>query len=141
MISHFAISSKTIWVDDVKRQLLVDEAGGFVSFEGWVRNHNEGKAVSGLSYEVYENLAVKEGQKIVEEAKVRFEILDAVVIHRSGDLGIGEMAVWIGVTAHHRDAAFVACRYLIDEVKKRVPIWKRESYLDGSGQWVACHHV
>lgn len=119
--------------------LLRAEAGGFCSFEGWVRQTNDGRPVLGIAYEAYAPLAVTEGQTILDEALARFDITDVVATHRSGYLRVGEIAVWIGVAAPHRDAAFSACRYVIDEIKKRVPIWKHEHYADGKAGWVACH--
>lgn len=113
-------------------------AGGFVAFEGWVRDHNGGRAVASLEYEAYAALAVKEGERILEEARQRFELERAHAVHRKGHLAIGDLAVWVGVSAAHRDAAFAACRYVIDELKRRVPIWKREHYADGSSEWVGC---
>ena len=124
---------------DKLRQLLTDDgAGGFVAFEGWVRNENEGQEVLRLEYEVYAPLAVKEGAKIIAEAMAKFPILHADCVHREGLLEIGECAVWVGVTSAHRDEAFVACRYIIDEVKVRLPIWKKEHYVNGDSGWVSC---
>jgi molybdopterin synthase catalytic subunit len=121
------------------RPLLDDAAaGGHCSFEGWVRNHNEGRAVLRLEYEAYASLGVKEGERILAEAAARFPILKAACVHRVGRLEIGEMAVWVGVSAAHRDAAFAACRYIIDEVKDRVPIWKKEHYAAGESGWINC---
>lgn len=121
------------------RPLLDDPAaGGHCSFEGWVRNHNEGRAVLRLEYEAYESLGVKEGERILAEAADRFAIVKAACVHRVGRLEIGEMAVWVGVSAAHRDAAFAACRYIIDEVKDRVPIWKKEHYAAGESGWINC---
>lgn len=113
-------------------------AGGFVAFEGRVRNHNEGKTVVRLEYEAFPELAIKEGQLIVDEAMQRFAIIDAACVHRIGLLEIGDMAIWVGVSAAHRDAAFAACRYIIDEVKQRVPIWKKEHYASGDSGWINC---
>ena len=90
----------------------------------------------GLRYEAYDVLAQREGEAIIEEALARFDILDAACVHRTGDLAIGELAVWVGVTAAHRDAAFAACRHVIDEVKSRVPIWKHERYVEGDAGWL-----
>ena len=113
-------------------------AGGYSSFEGWVRNHNEGRAVRRLEYEAFEALAVKEGERIVAEAIERFGVERAACVHRVGALEIGECAVWVGVSARHRHEAFLACRYIIDALKHRVPIWKKEHYLDGDSGWVNC---
>ena len=123
----------------VFRDLLTNpESGGYTSFEGWVRNHNEGHQVSRLEYEAFEPLAVKEGERIVAEAIRKFGIERAACVHRVGSLGIGDMAVWVGASARHRDEAFRACRYIIDEVKHRVPIWKKEHYENGDSGWVNC---
>lgn len=113
-------------------------AGGYASFEGWVRNHNEGLPVTRLEYEAFELLARKEGERIVKEAIQRFDVLKASCVHRVGSLAIGELAVWVGVSARHRAEAFAACRYIIDEVKHRVPIWKKEHYVNGDSGWVNC---
>jgi len=117
-------------------QVAVAAAGACVTFEGWVRNLNEGRPVRALEYEAYVPLAEKEGERIVAEARGKFPIIAASCVHRTGALGLGELAVWVGVTAEHRGAAFDACRYIIDEAKARVPIWKRELYSDGSSTWV-----
>lgn len=115
-------------------------AGAYTSFEGWVRNHNEGRDVTSLEYEAYPDLAGKEGCRILAEALEKFDIIDCRCIHRTGRLQIGEIAVWVGTTAKHREEAFTACRYIIDEVKVRVPIWKKEHYADGDSGWVKCEH-
>ena len=121
------------------RAALADPAcGGFAAFEGWVRNENEGQPVSHLEYEAFEALAVREGERILGEACARFGVTRAACAHRLGDLAIGEVAVWVGVSAPHRDEAFRACRYIIDEVKRRVPIWKKEHYESGDSGWVNC---
>ena len=73
---------------------------------------------------------------IDDEAVARFDVLDAACVHRTGDLAIGELAVWVGVAAAHRDAAFAACRWIIDEVKARVPVWKHERYADAPASWL-----
>jgi molybdopterin synthase catalytic subunit len=121
------------------RAALADPAcGGFAVFEGWVRNENEGAPVRHLEYEAFEALAVREGERILGEACERFGVTRAACAHRLGDLAIGEVAVWVGVSAAHRDEAFRACRYIIDEVKRRVPIWKKEHYANGDSGWVNC---
>jgi molybdopterin synthase catalytic subunit len=114
-------------------------AGARVIFDGIVRNHNDGLDVSSLEYQAYEEMAVKEGLKIVEEAKLKFEVISAYCVHRVGHLQIGDIAVWVEVYSEHRKEAFLACQYIIDEVKLRVPIWKREHYVDKDPEWIACH--
>ena len=121
------------------RAALADPAsGGFAVFEGWVRNHNEGREVRRLEYEAFEELAVKEGERIVHAAIEKFGVAHALCVHRVGALAIGEIAVWVGVSSGHRGEAFAACRYIIDEIKHRLPIWKKEHYLDGDSGWVNC---
>jgi len=134
----FTLTDKPIDVELLKKELANPSAGGFASFEGWVRNYHEGNDVTSLEYEVYNQLAEKEAENILSETRDKFDILDSYCTHRIGHLEIGELAVWIGVTAVHRDAAFKACRYIIDEIKTRLPIWKKEYYLDGSAEWVNC---
>ena len=112
--------------------------GGLVCFEGWVRDHNEGRRVVGLEYEAFEPLAVKEGERILAQAITRFGVERAACVHRLGALRIGETAVWVGVSARHRHEAFLACRHIMDEVKHRVPIWKKEHYESGDSGWVNC---
>lgn len=121
-----------------RRELLDVAAGGYVSFEGWVRDFNEGQEVLRLEYEAFEALALTEGDRIVAEAMVRFPVKHALCIHRVGALELSDMAVWVGVSAVHRGEAFDACRYIIDEVKHRVPIWKKEHYRSGNSGWVNC---
>ena len=137
-MNHFRFSHSPLDTAALRDELANPESGGYTSFEGWVRNHNEGHKVRRLEYEAFEPLAVKEGERIVAEAIKRFGIERAACVHRVGDLGIGDMAVWVGASARHRDEAFRACRYIIDEVKHRVPIWKKEHYENGDSGWVNC---
>ncbi|HTY49548.1 MAG TPA: ThiF family adenylyltransferase, partial [Steroidobacteraceae bacterium] len=124
---------------EAERARVADPAcGGYVAFEGWVRDHNEGRSVRRLEYEAFEPLAVREGERIIAEAIERFGVEHASCVHRVGDLGLEEMAVWVGVSSRHRQEAFLACRYIIDEVKHRVPIWKKEHYRSGDSGWVNC---
>lgn len=133
---RFWLSDATIDATPLRARLLDARAGAFASFEGWVRNHNEGHSVDGLRYEAYVALAEAEGERIIEEALQRFGAIDAVCTHRVGDLVIGDMAVWVGVSAAHRGMAFDTCRWILDEVKSRVPIWKHERYVDGRSDWL-----
>ena len=134
----FRISTEPLDSAVLQRSLADAHAGACVTFEGWVRDHNEGQPVVALDYEAYAPLAEKEGLRILAEARERFAIRGAVCVHRVGALKIGELAVWVGVTAAHRGAAFDACRYLIDEMKARLPIWKKEHYTDGATVWINC---
>jgi len=138
LMKPFAISAVPIEVAALARALADDRAGACVTFEGWVRNRNEGQSVASLEYEAYALLAESEGEKILAEARERFALTGAVAVHRTGHLRIGELAVWVGVTAEHRGAAFDACRYIIDEAKARLPIWKKEHYAGGTTAWINC---
>jgi molybdopterin synthase catalytic subunit len=134
----FRLSATLIDAAALQRTLTDVRAGACVTFEGWVRNRNEGQPVLSLEYEAYAPLAEKEGARILAEARERFALLGAACVHRVGHLQLGEMAVWVGVTAAHRGAAFDACRYIIDEAKARVPVWKKEHYASGATAWINC---
>lgn len=116
--------------------------GGVVVFEGRVRDHNEGRAVTALEYEAYEALAQAEGERILAEAALRFTPVRVAAAHRHGLLELGEAAVVVVAASAHRQEAFAACRWVIDAIKERLPVWKREHYADGTRAWVACgcHH-
>lgn len=135
-VKRFRLSDHELDVASLRSDLQADRAGAFASFEGWVRDHNDGRSVAGLRYEAYAALAATEGERILAEAASHFDIVDARCAHRVGELAIGELAVWVGVSAAHRDAAFAACRWVIDEVKAHVPIWKHEHYVDGDAGWL-----
>ena len=135
----FSIVHEPIDLEAVRATLEDHRCGAAVFFEGRVRDHNEGRAVDRLEYEVYEPLSVAEGARIIEEARLRWAMLGAVGVHRGGLLELGDMAVVVGVVAPHRDEAFQAARYIIDEAKQRLPIWTREHYRDGDRHWVNCH--
>lgn len=109
--------------------------GGIASFLGVVRDHHGGRAVRSLDYSAYEPMAEAECARIVAEARARWQA-EVALEHRLGHLEVGDAAVAIAAAAAHRDAAFAACRYVIEEVKRRVPIWKREQYVDGTEAWV-----
>ena len=137
-MNRFLITSQAIDLETFRRGQLDTSCGAYVQFEGWVRDHNEGQAVLRLEYEVYEPLAVKEGEKIIAEAREKFGITNAAAIHRSGLMELTEAAVVVGVSSPHRSEAFDACRYIIDETKVRLPIWKKEHYASGETEWVNC---
>jgi molybdopterin synthase catalytic subunit len=137
-VSVFRFSHTPVETRALNAELADPACGGYASFEGWVRDSNEGQHVRHLEYEAFEALAVREGARIIAEAIARFGVTHAACVHRVGDLKVGELAVWVGVSAPHRDEAFRACRYIIDEVKHRVPIWKKEHYVSGDSGWVNC---
>ncbi|MBD9469312.1 molybdenum cofactor biosynthesis protein MoaE [Pseudoxanthomonas sp. PXM01] len=135
-MAGFLLSDLPLDIASLRAQVLDRRAGGYASFEGWVRDHHAGRAVDGLDYEAYATLAEREGERVIAEAKARFDVIEACCAHRVGTLAIGDLAVWVGVSAAHRGAAFDACRYIIDETKRRVPIWKREHYREGDADWL-----
>jgi len=134
----FKISPEPIDVTARQKELCDHRAGALVTFEGWVRSRNDGQPVLALDYEAYVPLAEKEGALILAEARAKFHLIAAMCIHRTGALKLGDLAVWVGVTAEHRGDAFDACRFVIDEAKSRLPIWKREHYADGTREWINC---
>jgi molybdopterin synthase catalytic subunit len=136
----FSISSSTIDVAATRQSVADNSCGALVVFEGWIRDHNEGREVERLEYEVYRPVAEKEGARIIDEAIERYGVSHARCIHREGLLELGEIAVIVCVSSPHRGAAFDACRYIIDETKTRLPIWKKEHYLGGVSEWVNCEH-
>jgi molybdopterin synthase catalytic subunit len=135
-MSTFEISVAAIVEPPAQRGDVDGGVGGIVTFEGVVRNHSADRAVLRLAYDAYAPLATKEGERILAEARKRYAVAHVACAHRTGVLAIGEVAVWVGAAAAHRDAAFAACRYVIDEVKRRVPIWKKEFYADGESGWI-----
>ena len=135
---EFRIETTSLQPDAWRKTLEQPGCGGYVTFEGWVRNRNDGQDVHRLEYQAYEKLAIKEGERIMAEAREKFPFEEAVCVHRVGSLEIGDLAVWVAVSSAHRDEAFKACRYIIDEVKHRTPIWKKEHYANGDSGWVNC---
>ncbi len=129
----FSLSDAPIAVEPIAHEA----AGGFVVFEGKVRNHAEGRSVVGLAYEAFPEMALSQGEALVQEAIERFQLLEARVIHRVGQLAIGETAVVVQTASAHRREAFEACEWIMDQLKWRVPIWKRETYASGVVEWVS----
>jgi molybdopterin synthase catalytic subunit len=122
-------------------QALIDEVarasnGATAIFLGTVRSTNEGREVTGIDYSAYEEMAVSEMNRILEEASSRFEIDGAVIEHRVGTLAIGDASIGVVIAAPHRAAAIDSLRYVVDETKRRAPVWKLEHYSDGSREWV-----
>jgi len=110
--------------------------GAIATFIGTVRDTNDGRPVTSLEYTAYETMAGRELECIAGEAVTRFSTADVVAEHRLGPLQLGEISVIVTVAHLHRAQAFDACRYVIEELKRRVPIWKREQYADGTREWV-----
>jgi molybdopterin synthase catalytic subunit len=138
---NFRLTSSPIDADALAGGLRDTRSGACLTFEGRVRSESDGRTVRALDYEAYAPLAEKEGERIMAEALGKFQINAALCVHRTGSLRLGDLAVLVAVTSGHRSAAFAACRYIIDEVKARVPIWKREHYDDGAAEWINCAAV
>lgn len=136
MSIRFSLTSEVINVPSLASALTDPAAGAVVTFDGRVRNHNAGQAVSHLEYQAYPALAISTGQRILEEEAARHGILAAQAVHRTGPLAIGEAAVWVGVASAHRAAAFDAARVIMERLKYELPIWKKETYADGKTEWV-----
>jgi len=132
----FQLSTQPFDTVKLRHTLLAPSCGAFVCFEGWVRDHHDGKAVTQLSYHAHPSLALIEGERVMHEALNCFAINGAICVHRLGSLSLSEIAVWVGVSASHRDQAFAAARFIIDKIKERVPIWKQEQYVSGAPLWL-----
>jgi molybdopterin synthase catalytic subunit len=131
----FELINEPIDVGKVTRRIVPSECGATVTLDGYVRQWTKEKETLYLVYEAYEPMALKEMEKLIETAHERFEIAHVGIVHRLGKLEIGETSVAISVSAPHRKAAFEACEWLIKELKRTVPIWKKEVYVGGE-VWV-----
>lgn len=131
----FEITNEPISIESVARRVVPAECGATVTLDGYVRKFTKGRETLYLVYEAYEPMALSEMKKLCSEARNRFEIANVGIVHRVGQLEIGETSVVISVAAPHRRAAFEACEWLIKELKRTVPIWKKEVYADGE-MWI-----
>jgi molybdopterin synthase catalytic subunit len=131
----FKISDKPINLQELVDYVIDPEAGAIVPFIGTTRNNNEGRNVIALDYEAYSEMAEKELARIGEDAKKKWPICKMAIVHRLGPVQIGEASVIIAVSSAHRDAAFAASRFAIEEIKKTVPIWKKEVF-EGGEVWI-----
>ena len=113
------------------------DAGATVTFTGRVRGQSHGQVVDRLSYEGYRPLATKIGQDILDRAQQRYHLLDVLAIHRLGQVRPGDISLWIRASAPHRKEAFSACRFILEEIKRDLPVWKSEHYQDGTSQWLS----
>ena len=132
------ISDKALDVQGIIEFVHSDSAGAIDVFIGTVRNRTKGKDVLRLEFESYDVMAIKEMQKIIDQAKAKWPVEKMAIHHRKGVLAIGDVAVVIAVSTPHRKASFEACQYAIDTLKETVPIWKKEVFKDGE-VWVAAH--
>lgn len=129
------LTSQPLDVTTLAASVHAPEAGAVATFVGLVRNHHAGRQVVSLGYSAYGQMAEKVCADVCREAEARWNVKIALA-HRIGELAIGDAAVAIAVASSHRDASFEACRWVIDETKRRVPIWKHERYADGTAAWV-----
>lgn len=131
-----AIVGRAIDAASLGAEAAAPECGAVVTFIGTVRDHNDGRRVSGIEYAAYTAMAERELAAIAREAASRFGTPAVIIEHRVGRLAVGEASIVIVVGHAHRAAAYDASRYVIEQVKRRVPIWKREEYADGTREWV-----
>jgi molybdopterin synthase catalytic subunit len=132
---NIEITKNELSIDDCFAFVQDTSCGGITLFVGTIRDHVDGKTVTHLEFEVYEEMAKKELEKIIKRCRAKWPVKKLAVHHRYGQLAIGDIAVIIAVATPHRKAAFEACKFLIDELKEKVPIWKKEFLEDGS-YWV-----
>ena len=138
-MSRSGIVAAPIDVAAITDEVRDPHAGAVATFLGTVRDSSNSRSVTGLEYSAYAGMAEREMQAIVREAVAIAPGVRIVAVHRVGNLAVGDVCVMIAAAHAHRGPAFDACRYVIEEIKKRVPIWKRERYSDGSSEWVnAC---
>lgn len=130
------ISPEPLRPQEARERVAEVEAGALVLFVGTVRRSNRDREVTGLAYEAYAEMAAEELARVGEEARRRFELERVDAVHRTGRLVPGDAAVAVAVSAGHRGPAFEAARWVMEELKRRVPIWKRETYADGSSEWL-----
>lgn len=138
MNTQIKISDQPLDIPSCIDWVMTPQSGGIDVFIGTVRDTTKGKTVVRLEFEAYEAMALKEMHKIAEQAFSKWPIQKLLIHHRAGVLKVGEVPVIIAVSCAHRDAAFEACRYVIDTLKQTVPIWKKEIFEDGE-VWVAAH--
>jgi molybdopterin synthase catalytic subunit len=131
----FRVTDKPIDLQELVDRVTDPEAGAIATFIGTTRNNNQGRRVIALDYEAYPEMAEKELARLGEEAKKKWQICRMAIVHRIGPVQISEPSVIIAVSAAHREAAFAACRFAIEEIKKTVPIWKKEVY-EGGEIWI-----
>lgn len=131
-LNDFAeITTEPLDVGAIARRVVPENCGAIVTLDGFVRKFTKGRETEYLVYEAYEPMALKEMERLIKSAKEQFQIENAGIVHRLGKLEIGETSVVISVASPHRRAAFEACEWLIKELKRTVPIWKKEVYADG----------
>lgn len=138
MKNQVEIQKESIQVDELLSEFKRQDCGAHVVFDGTVRSQNKGQEVEYLEFEAYHRMALQEMQRLIDRATVKYELKDVLMVHREGRVNLGETAVLILVASVHRNEAFEACRFLIDELKITVPIWKKEVYSNGF-VWISAH--
>ena len=139
--SHVSVSTDLLNIQDAY-DFVSDPAHGAVDvFVGAVRNHHEGQSVQGITYDVHEVMAEKAFTEICEEARARWPEIKTYMSHYKGQLDIGGISVIIAVSSPHRAESFEGCRYIIEELKKRAPVWKQEHYESGPSEWLPGHSL
>ena len=131
MKSFYELTTEPLDINAIARRVVPETCGATVSLDGYVRRWTKGKETLYLVYEAYEPMALREMEKLIERALERFEVEAVGIVHRLGKLEIGETSVVVSVAAPHRRAAFEACEWLITELKRVVPVWKKEFYAGG----------
>jgi molybdopterin synthase catalytic subunit len=131
------VTEDLIHISDLSKMVANQSSGAVVTFAGEVRNHDGGKQVASLTYEIHPS-APEQIRLITENLLHQFEIEKVAVSHRYGDIAIGETAFAVAVSAAHRQAAFEACSAIVNEVKEKLPIWKYQKFTDGTDEWVNC---
>jgi molybdopterin synthase catalytic subunit len=131
----FRVTKGPIDLQELVRFVTDPEAGAIATFIGTTRNNNDGRTVIALDYDGYVQMAEKELARIGEDVKKRWQICRMAIVHRLGPVQITEASVVIAVSSGHRDAAFAACRFAIEEIKRTVPIWKKEVF-EGGEVWI-----
>ena len=134
---YAVVTDAPIHIQELSKLVVNPHSGAVVTFCGDVRDHDGGKEVASLLYEIHPS-APEQIKLITESVMGRFEIEKVAVAHRYGDIAIGETAFAVAVSAAHRQAAFDACSAIVDEVKAKLPIWKHQKFTDGTDQWVNC---
>lgn len=132
-----AITSDAIDTAAVLAQVADMGAGAVLLFLGTVRGENDGRAVTGMRYDAFPEMAERVLHEIVDEAATRYSLEQVYAVHRTGELELGAISVAIAVASAHRAAAYDASRYVIEEIKQRLPVWKHEHYVEGESQWLA----
>ncbi len=133
---HAEITSDPLDPTRALNRVGSSEDGAVLLFLGTVRNHADGRSVAGIRYEGYHEMALSMLRRIAEEASARFDTPNLAVVHRLGRLGIGEVSVAVAVSSPHRAEAYGASRYVMEEIKRRLPVWKKELYVEGAPEWV-----